>query len=540
MPLISNIMKSYIKLLTLGAVLTGATACTDLDTEFHGYYTEYPNTPEALDGKLQGCYNYFQESLRRDYKELVLLASDEFLPISFGGDYCDGRYYNPYRHLSNPEDANANGVYSAFGNGIVYTNRVILELIGADGTGKEPIIAPLRAIRAFYHFQLMELYGDVPILERNVEEGVAVERRPRAEVAKWIEQELIEAIPDLSEANDITTYAKPNKWMAEALLAKLYLNWGVYTHDITTVDNSTPNEKLNDCVKWCDEIIKSGLFEVGTGYRQKFFPDNAMKVKDFIYATNYNKDNGHDWGRYFQFRQNKGSYKSYWGFELTQSCGGNIKVNPLMVDILNALPGDERAKTIIGGPVFMFDSNYDITDEPFMYNGAQYVLTKDINIPNVTFELDAGKNIQGWSQGNECVKYPINTTYNTDGRRQTNNIPIFRYADILLTKAECILRGATATNGATAAALVNEVRDCCGAPHCSSITLDELLDERGREFFAELWRRNDLIRFGQYEKERPFVKEINPEHWNDKRMRLFPIPKGTMNTNVNWNQNPGY
>ena len=82
----------------------------------------------------------------------------------------------------------------------------------------------------------------------------------------------------------MSTYGKPNYWMAAALLAKLYLNWGVYTNDITTVNNSTPNPKLNDCVYWCDKIIESGLFEVGVGYRQKFYPDNGVHIKDFIYA----------------------------------------------------------------------------------------------------------------------------------------------------------------------------------------------------------------------------------------------------------------
>ncbi|MDE6439075.1 MAG: RagB/SusD family nutrient uptake outer membrane protein, partial [Muribaculaceae bacterium] len=72
--------------------------------------------------------------------------------------------------------------------------------------------------------------------------------------------------------------------MAKALLAKLYLNWGVYTNPITSVTASTPNEKLNECVAICDDIILSGLFDVGQGYRKKFFPDNGVQIKDFIYA----------------------------------------------------------------------------------------------------------------------------------------------------------------------------------------------------------------------------------------------------------------
>ena len=123
----------------------------------------------------------------------------------------------------------------------------------------------------------MELYGDFAIYDHVLteEEVCALPRRPRAEVAAFIESELLSALSQdgaLSKANDDTTYGRPNYWMAAALLAKLYLNWGVYTNDITKVDGSTPNPKLNDCVRWCDEIIQSGVFELGQGVPSEILP----------------------------------------------------------------------------------------------------------------------------------------------------------------------------------------------------------------------------------------------------------------------------
>ena len=111
-------------------------------------------------------------------------------------------------------------------------------------------------------------------------------------MAKYIEKELLEIIPYLTEENNEQTYGKPNKWMAEALLVKLYINWAVYTApDIATFDAATAkNEKLDDCVKWCDEIIKSGVFDIAAGsngYRSKFYPNNGVQIKDFIYAMPY-------------------------------------------------------------------------------------------------------------------------------------------------------------------------------------------------------------------------------------------------------------
>lgn len=130
--------------------------------------------------------------------------------------------------------------------GISYCNQVIMELTGGDAETSKETVAPVRAISAFYHFIMMDLYGDVPILSRTPETGEVIERMPREKVARWIEEELKEIIPLLTEENNADTYGRPNKWMAEALLAKLYLNWAVYTcDDVTKVTNETSNNHEN-------------------------------------------------------------------------------------------------------------------------------------------------------------------------------------------------------------------------------------------------------------------------------------------------------
>ena len=127
-----------------------------------------------------------------------------------------------------------------------------------------------------------------------------------------------------------------------------------------------------------------------------------------------------------------------------------------------------------------------------------------------------------------------------NGRHQSNDLPIFRYADILLTKAEAILRGGNATNGDTPVSLFNQIRKYVHADEVTSVDLDELYDERGREFFDENWRRNDMIRFGHFE------DEFFPHYPNfptanfDKTRRIFPLHRDMLNTNPNWKQNPGY
>ena len=131
--------------------------------------------------------------------------------------------------------------------------------------------------------------------------------------------------------------------------------------------------------------------------------------------------------------------------------------------------------------------------------------------------------------------------YGLYDRAQSNDIPIFRYADVLLIKCEAILRGAAATNGDSPLGLFNQIRTCAKAPLIdANPTLDELLDERGREFFDENWRRNDLIRFGRFEDDWGFKHTINPAAKTDFTKRIFPIPTGILNENTNWSQNAGY
>ncbi len=545
---------NHFKYILLSSVLLGTSACTDLNTDINSQYTKYPDNPIAVSAKLEGCYYYLRSEagLGRNYWEGVMLQGDELMGICYSGGYYDnGRIFFPSVHDLKPDTPGV-GLMSDMKSGISYCNRIILELGGADGT--DAVVAPVRAIRAFYHFMMMDLYGDVPLMSHTPEEGEVIERTSRAEVAKWIESELKAVIPQLSTDNNSDTYGRPNRWMAEALLAKLYLNWGVYmASDVKTVTNSTPNEKLNDLVAVCDDIIKSGIFEVGKGYRQKFFPNNGVQIKDFIYAMPFdpetlgaNYSGGHELDRFLTFKKANQAEPGPWGFQPSKSCAGVYVLVPECAARFN-LQGDERNQMILKGPQFAFDyaHNYAVTTTPLMFKGKQVNYT---DIATATFKdkktIDVGADSEddNLQKGYRLAKYPSSPeTYTNYGRKNGNDIPIFRYADILLTKAEAILRGATATNGDTPASLINQVRDCSSAPHVAGTpSLQDLLDERGREFICEMWRRNDLIRFGQFEKDWGFKNEIHPSAKTELWRRLMPIPKGEMDTNTNWKQNEGY
>ena len=538
-------MKQNIKLLFAAGVIGLATSCTDLDVPVKSQYTKYPSSEVAQEAQMADVYYHLRGTLGRRYMEAQALASDEWVSISFDGDYFDsGTYAHTCLHNFYNTDPSI-GWYADVASGIAKANRAIVNMGGDDADPK--VIAPARAMRAFYHFILMDSYGDIPVLDGIPNENEAIERKPRAEVARFIESELLDIIPYLSEANDETTYGKPNKWMAEALLVKLYINWAVYTAaSVDKYDAATAtNEKLNDCVKYCDEIIQSGKFSISegaNGYRSKFFPNNGSQIKDFIYAMPFHSTEatGMQYGRPRTWRQAKGSFDSYYGMKLSNSVGGNFSMSPEMSDLFS-LPGDERNDNILAGQIYMYDATtYAKTSTPFTYKGENVVLSKDIEFKDKE-SLNVGKDVHGWCQGYKSVKWFVIDEDFRNGRNQSNDLPIFRYADILLTKAEAITRGAIATNGDTPQSLFNQIRSYVHAPELShNPSLQELLDERGREFFDENWRRNDMIRFGTFENEYGAHKRDFKTARFEKTCRIFPIPKDVLEQNTNWNQNAGY
>nr|WP_320059038.1 RagB/SusD family nutrient uptake outer membrane protein [uncultured Bacteroides sp.] len=543
-------MKSYIKnTLFAGLLLSSATACTDLDVKIMSTYTSYPSSEIATEAKMADLYYGFRGPLGRRYVEATCLSSDELTAVTYGNNWYDaGNYVHSSLHMTNPDDAHIDWLGDITGT-ITKCNQAIVDL-GGDGATDESIAKAL-TMRAFYHFIFMDMFGNTPILDHVIGENEAINRSPRAEVAAFIENDLLRAINSggLSEKVDASTYGKPTKWMAEALLVKLYLNWAVYTSgDVATYAPTLANSKLNDAVKYCDELINSGKFNLSDSYRKKFMPDNDYLIKDFIYAMPYDNATakGMTYARFQfwpKFNNDGGSGTGLLGVTLSKNAGGIFTVTPEAADRFN-LEGDERNDIILKESLYKYNiSTFAKTTTPYMYNGQRVVLTKNVTLlkSNDT-SMNVGDDFNGWNQGYRCIKWAIQAAdYDTYERNQSNDVPIFRYADILLMKAEAILRGATATNNDTPMSLFNQIRSYVKAPTMTtSPTLQDVLDERGREFFTEMWRRNDLIRFGQFENDWGLKHVVNPAAKTQTWRRIFPIPKNVMNSNTNWTQNTGY
>ena len=540
-------MKLYKLILTAGLFAVALVSCTDLDVTPSSQYTEDPSKNSGVDpmivveAKMADVYFHLAGTFGRRYMEAQCLASDEFTALAFdGGYYDDGTYAHQALHNSFATDASLDW-YSDLTSGITKANTILEEL----GSGASlQMTAPARAMRAYFTWILMDSFGDTPILEKVPAEGEVISRSPRKEVAEWIEKELTEIIPALTEDVTENTYGKPTKWMAKALLAKLYINWAVYTAE--SVDQydaaNTPNQKLDDCIAVCDDIINSGKFNLGSvDYLHKFSYDNSWKVEDFIYAMPYDAINrtGFQYARPRSFKQLKNMLPNYYGStdKFTQSFGGNMVVTPEFAKLFS-LEGDIRNLCILRGDVYNRDpKTLKPTNEPFMYNGKQVHFTDNITLIKQDNTIDVGNDDNAIQQGCHSIKWFIVPEDYNNGRNQSNDLPLFRFADILMMKAEALAR----LGQSGAKDLFNQIRAYAGAPQISAEpSLEEIYQERGREFFDENWRRNDMIRFGHFEDEFfPHYKNF-PDANFDKRHRIFPVEQEMLDLNPGWTQNAGY
>ncbi len=547
-------MKLNKLILSAGLFAVAITGCTDLDVNVESQYTQDPSENSGIDpmivveAKMADVYFHLAGTLGRRYMEAQCLASDEFTALTFDGGYWDeGTYGHQATHNSYATDASLDW-YSDVTAGITKANTILDEL-GSGASVK--MTAPARAMRAYFTWILMDSFGDTPIMEKLFGEGEVVERSPRKDVALWIEKELTEIIPELTTDVTENTYGKPTKWMAQALLAKLYINWPVYTAEAPELYDATTavNDKLDDCISVCDEIINSGKFNLGTGkyadYLHKFSYDNDWTCEDFIYAMPYDAINrqGLQYARPRSFKDLKNMLPNVYGSsdKFTQSFGGNMAVTPECAKLFS-LDGDVRNLNILRGDVFIRDpKTLRPTSEPFMYHGTQVHFTEEIDLikENENNIFEVGNDDKSKLQGCHSIKWFTTPADYNNGRNQSNDLPLFRYADILLIKAEALVR----SGQSGAKELFNQIRSYAGAPTISSEpTLNDIYEERGREFFDENWRRNDMIRFGHYEDEfMPHYKKFEAAGANfDKRHRIFPIEQEMLDLNPGWTQNPGY
>ncbi|UYZ61424.1 RagB/SusD family nutrient uptake outer membrane protein [Hymenobacter weizhouensis] len=508
------------------ALLQGGASC-ELNEELQGELTQGQiprGDPAAL---LQGVYNAQRDPIQGHVSVFALqeVSTDARIMPTRGPDWDDnGKWRALYNHTW---DSNNERVRDTFNQleGIVFAST---DLLRFDPTVQQQ--AEARFVRAWATYLLLDLYDQVLYREPGEQLSVLARVRKGTEALDYIVSELNAIQGNLPDV----PVSRGTKDAARVLLMKCYLNRGVYANRQSPAFAAAD---MNQVVRLADEIINSNKYSFTPNYFDNFAPNNGAIGRENIYTQE------NTFG-------NSGPLRDLWKFvshyNMRPVDGYNGPAVPAeLYDLFEA--SDKRRGQVYdvpGGPAnpgrrinvgFLIGQQYNLTtDAPLTTrSGSPLVFTKEINLFETGADLEA--------KGIRPIKYPVDYVSEAQGGNGCENDHVtFRLADVLLMKAEAILRGATPTSagpyGATPLAIVNAIRThpSRGASSLPALTLDILLAERARELYSESWRRQDMVRFGR------FLQARKDKPQSDPKYLIYPIPQTQVDINRNITQNPGY
>lgn len=527
-----------------GALVFTMTACHKIDVPVTTQLTPdiFPQNSTQFLQAAGPAYMALRGNYSLDYWFMQSLSTDESILPARGGNWYDNRNYIDLHYHSWTKDHPWTNSTWVWLSKVVGASNQAMSILGKampDGSDKQSALAELKVVRALSYFMFMDLYGNVPI-DTLYGDFTPRDKTPRADVFNFIESDVKGALPYLSNVVNTTTYGRVTKYTAFALLAKMYLNAAYYTG----------NQRYNDCVAYCDSVINSGKYSLepmGT-YLNMFYPGNGPGTKEFIFAIPYDPAAGVALGTngYMYHARYDVPRSETKKFSLPFTPSAPRSTLPEFYAYFNDA-NDVRNKQWLTGLQFMNDGVTPVTvtttkkgyDQFYTGSDGNAVYTYQVDLaPNIVLRqskdlFDLGNDEIAWNMGYRNIKFYPDAT--STSRNQNNDVPMFRYSDIILMKAEAILRGGTATLSQTPLSLVNSLRAVrTTAAPLGSVDLDFIYAERNREFAWECWHRNDMIRFGKYEGAWGFKTNT------DQYRRIFPIPTVALTLNPKLTPNPGY
>ncbi|MGY3053036.1 hypothetical protein ACVWYG_001233 [Pedobacter sp. UYEF25] len=529
-------MKNILSIIIL-IILTISLSCRKLDVKVESQYVtgNFPSTEGDYAALFGTMYSNLSSQFGVPYWRMQELSTDEAILPARDGNFDDGGQYRQlHYHTWTIDHPNVRDIWQWGFGGINNCNRLInlTNASGASDADKASKIAEVKGMRALYYFFMMDLFGNVPIINTFpvLEQPTNVSRE---KVFNFIEAELKAIIPNLpikTANNNVLLYGRPTKAMAFALLEKMYLNAEVYTG----------KPRYNEAVAMADSVFTKNNYKLDDNFFSLFDVNNGPQVQGTIFAIPYDQQiPGNQMTRFGFYSYLAPSYGINVGFSIAMS------TTPEFYNRFN-LAGDVRKNSWLIGKQFLpnvSDRSQDLT-KPIFYANT----TNQIEIfPDLVLKpgkpMDLGNTLADQAKGIRSIKYFPDVNAIQATRLNGNDMPLLRLADVMLMKAEAILRGANATtvNGElqTPLILVNKIRTRAGAELAKNVTLETLLDDRAREFSWEAWRRNDLIRYGKFEIDYPLPNDVLNMN-KDITRRLYPIPANELKLNANLLQNPGY
>ena len=500
------------------------------------------NESEGIQGTCRGIYDYN-----------TLTTDEAMIPIR-GGDWYDGGLWNAmYQHRWGADDQSLYDTWKYLYKVIVLANKS-LDIISnksalLSAAQQEEYRAEIRAIRAMFYYYAMDMFGRVPLVLSSAEQlhsSLFQGQTDRSSIFQFVFQELQQVLPSLPDQHsnkEGNYYGRITQPVVNFLLAKLALNAEIYMYDdwtqgyasrpkgsdihfsVPASDASLRNgdkvdcRKLNaweTCIYYCDKLAEEGyVLESDDSFN---FSTHNETSKENIFTIPMDK-NIYTNQFHYLFRSYHYTHGGAlgWGSEN----GTCATISTMKANRYGEADEDTRCRMNFVAGVVEVDGEKLLMDngKPLEYQPFEVAQ----NLTNSKYIKTAGARM---------AKYEVDRTSYMDGKLQSNDIVLFRYADVLLMKAEAKVR-----NGGEGNVELNRIRSRVGMPNRQA-TLDNILEERLLELVWEGWRRQDLIRFGKftaaYDLRIPLAGE------SSGYTTVFPIPKKCMELNKKLVQNKGY
>lgn len=531
------------------------------------YANSVANVYNSISNYLYGHHNYAVYCLEE-------YTSDEMLTPGRISDFVDGgKWQNMFLHNFESSTNNYQHVWNNLYTMIGQANSSIDKLSQfTDNASAQNYIYEVRALRAIFYYYLLDLWGQVPLVTSSETSISSVAQSSRSEVFNFVASELEDCLPHLANAksqNEGTYYGRVTKPVAYMCLAKLAMNSPIYTIDATSptsyqafvgddlTKNNTVSEEKGEMVTnlgknikltvdgternawetviYCVEQLEKAGYQLQPNYADNFSLTNDASVENIFTRPNDNttyqlKDNMLIRSLHYN-HASSAKYKGWNGsaasiYAMNVYGYGTDKVDPRLK--LNFYTGtdytDDTGKLVSDGAT---DKNLEY--EPLKVK-LNYTASDDPH------DVKCG--------GARMKKYKLDNTTGTAGITN-NDMVIWRYSDALLLKAEAQYRMG---DKADALENVNKVRNRVSATPLTSISLQDIANERVLELMWEGVRRMDSQRYCTYtqptvDKYPGVAHNMQAGDYNNDLQGytyLLPIPFEAINLNNNLHQNPGY
>lgn len=466
-----------------------------------------PSGQPDIAGIDEGFGNYL-----RQYWNCQELTTDEAVMA-----WNDATIKNFHWQTWAPSDVFIGAVYSR----IMYTVTLSNEFIRATAGKTDPDIikynAEARFLRALAYYHAIDMFGNPPfVTEADLPGSFFPKQTNRATLFAYVESEL-KAIETLLGTPKFE-YGRADQGADWTLLAKLYLNAKVYTG----TDRST------DCITYSKKVIAAN-YTLSPKYLNNFLADNNTSPEMILPITS---DGQHT--------------QTYGGmtYLVHAAMGGSIA--PSMIGVGSGWGGIRTTSAFVK----TFTRNADVATTDALKTGSSKDTRALFWADGQSLEIsDIGQFTDGWA----ITKFR-NLTSTGAAAPHANpdfvdtDYPLFRLADVYLMYAEAVLRNGTGGDLTTALGYVNLIRTrayggATGNITSVQLTLDFILDERGRELYWEGYRRTDLIRYDKFVTATylwPWKGNVAAGAATQSYRNLFPIPSADLGANPTLVQNTGY